>query len=90
MTIPTDPAIAGYNAFFAHRRCALLQAYLPAETAETAEGIRAIKLWHGPEDQGATAMQIQRPHDAWRVEWCKGWDRARKDAEAGKADVEAS
>lgn len=81
-----DPTRNGYAAYTAHRGCALLQAFAPAENLA---GKDAIRYWHGPEDQGATAMQIHRPHDAWRVAWMKGWDQARRDAEAGKVEVTA-
>lgn len=79
-----DPTLSGYAAFTAHRGCALLQAFAPAENLRGAD---AIRFWHGPEDQGTTAMQIQRPHDAWRAQWMREWDQAREDHEAGKMEV---
>ena len=81
------PADNGYTAFTHHRRCALLQAWCAAESMTGAE---AIRHWHPPEDQGSTAMQIVRPHDAWRVQWAREWDQARADYEAGKVEVEAA
>lgn len=82
----SDPTLSGYAAYSARRGCALLQAFAPAERLE---GKDAIRFWHGPEDQGTTAMQIQRPHDAWRTEWMRGWDRAREDFESGNVEVTA-
>lgn len=77
---------AGHTAFTTHRATPALQGFAPAENLD---GKDAIRYHHPPEDQGATPMQIARPHDAWRQEWCRGWDRARADFEAGKVEVEA-
>lgn len=84
MTTYVDPTLSGYAAFTDHRGCALLQAFAPAENLE---GRDAIRYWHGPENQGETPMQIQRPHDAWRTEWMRGWERAKEDWQAGKVEV---
>lgn len=86
MNSTPDNIPSGYTAFTHHRRCALLQGFAPAESLD---GGQAIRYWHPPENQGATRMQIHRPHDPARAQWMKEWDRARADFEAGKTDVEA-
>lgn len=78
-----DPSLSGYAAFNAHRNCAVLQAWAPAENLD---GTAAIRYWHAPENQGDQLVQYARPHDAWRRDWMQGWDRARADFEA---EVEA-
>ena len=73
MTAYTD----GYEAYSRHQMCSFLNGYAPANRIA---GRTAIRLWHEPEDQGAALVQIARPHDAWRVEWVRGWDDARAEA----------
>lgn len=69
-----EPYDDGFRSYERHCCCHLYQAWMPAKTTS---GWQAIKLWHPPENQGETKMQIARPHDDWRKEWVRGWEEAR-------------
>jgi len=88
MRIMTDEinwVALGREHFRRHRQCTLSQGHFPVENSP---GWMAIRVWYPPEDQGATRMMLQRPHDAWRTQWVQGWDEAREEYLAEMAPKE--
>jgi hypothetical protein len=75
----SDPMRTGYEAYTTHSQCALLNGYAPAHAIDAAT---AIKFHLPPEEQDM--IQMARPHSTDRVQWMRGWDRARADEAAGK------
>ena len=75
----TNAEDAGYSAYHAHARCALLNGHAPARNLRGCDAIR----WHmAAEPQ--SMIQMQQPASPERQAWMRGWDKAREEANDGR------